>query len=58
MRTLRYYGYEGPVAIIDIGFESWMVQYLEGFNDVTVLDIKPVKKNIYFTDVYIRMRVP
>ena len=51
INALRYYGYKGPVAIIDIGFESWMVQYLNAFENVTVLDIEPVKKNIRFTDV-------
>jgi len=51
VNALKYYGYKGPVAVIDIGFEPWMVEYLNGFDNVSVLDIEPVKKNIRFTDV-------
>jgi lipopolysaccharide biosynthesis glycosyltransferase len=51
VNALKYYGYHGPVAIFDIGFEPWMVEYLNGFDNVQVLDIEPVKKTIRFTDV-------
>ncbi len=51
VNALRYYGYTGPIAIIDIGFEPWMADYLNSFDNVTVLDIAPVKKNIHFTDI-------
>jgi hypothetical protein len=51
VNALKYYGYTGPIAIIDIGFEPWMAAYLEGFENVAVLDIEPVKKNTCFTDL-------
>lgn len=50
INALRYYGYTGPFAIIDIGFLPWMRDYLASMRGVTVLDIEPVKKGIRFTD--------
>jgi lipopolysaccharide biosynthesis glycosyltransferase len=51
INSLKYHGYRGPVAVIDIGFEPWMVSYLAAFDNVTVLDIEPVRKDIRFVDV-------
>ncbi|MEX6688089.1 hypothetical protein QTN47_11320 [Danxiaibacter flavus] len=51
INALKYYGYAGPIAVIDIGFEPWMKKYLRGFANVTVLDIEPIKKQVRFTDV-------
>jgi lipopolysaccharide biosynthesis glycosyltransferase len=51
INALRFYGYIGPIAVIDIGFEEWMQDYLESFSDVSVLSIEPAKKDIRFTDV-------
>lgn len=51
INALRFYGYGGPVAVIDVGFEDWMPDYLESFSGVSVLSIEPVRKNIRFTDV-------
>lgn len=50
INALRFYNYSGPIAVIDIGFEAWMRDYLRSFSDVCVLDIEPVKKDIRFTD--------
>jgi hypothetical protein len=51
INALKYYGYQGPVAVIDIGLDAWMVEYLRSYQSVTVLDIKPVRKDIKFTDI-------
>jgi FkbM family methyltransferase len=51
INSLRYYGYTGAVAVIDIGFNDWMRSYLRAYENVTVLDIDPVRNNIRFTDV-------
>jgi lipopolysaccharide biosynthesis glycosyltransferase len=51
INALKYYGYKGPVAVFDIGFEPWMVEYLNEYEHVTVLDIAPVAKHIRFTDL-------
>ncbi|MEO1450784.1 MAG: hypothetical protein AAFV07_14740 [Bacteroidota bacterium] len=51
INALRYYGYSGPVAVIDIGFQEWMVDYLRQFESVRVLSIEPVKRQTRFTDV-------
>ena len=51
INALRYYGYQGAFAIIDIGFLPWMRDYLGVMPGVSVLDIEPVKKHVRFTDV-------
>lgn len=51
INSLRFHGYWGPIAVLDIGFEAWMVSYLNDYANVGVLDIEPVKENQRFTDV-------
>jgi hypothetical protein len=51
INALRSYGYAGSIAVIDLGFEDWMRNYLATFDGVIVLSIEPVKKGIRFTDV-------
>ena len=51
INSLRYHGYQSPIAIIDIGFDDWMIQYLKKFDNVKVLDISSLRKIIRFTDV-------
>lgn len=51
VNALRYYGYTGPVAVIDVGFLAWMVDYLNDFENVQVLDIAPLRRTIRFTDI-------
>lgn len=48
--ALRFYGYDGPFAIIDIGFLPWMREYLRAMPNVMVLDVEPVKRHVRFTD--------
>ena len=50
INALRFYGYTGPIAVIDVGFEEWMRDYLKSFAKVCILSIEPVKKNVRFTD--------
>jgi hypothetical protein len=50
INSLRYHGYQSPIAIIDIGLEPWMVKYLQQYDNVKILDIKPLKDIIRFTD--------
>ena len=51
INSLRYHNYHGPIAVIDIGYEEWMYDYLSSYDNVSVLDIKPVCKDIRFVDV-------
>src|ERR1700722_98460 len=50
INSLRFYGYAGPIAVIDVGFTEWMQNYLASFSNVTVLSMEPVKKNVRYTD--------
>lgn len=51
VNSLRFHGYCGPVAVIDTGLEPWMVSYLEGFEQVEVLPLEPLRRGLRFTDV-------
>lgn len=51
INSLRYYGYKGPFAVIDIGFLPWMREYLSNYDGVMILDIEPFKRDVRFTDV-------
>jgi len=51
VNSLKYHGYHGPIAVIDIGFNEWMKSYLAAFENVALLDIEPVRKDIRFVDV-------
>ena len=51
INALRFYGYTGPIAAIDIGYDDWMRDYLASFEGVQVLDMEPIAQIIRFTDV-------
>jgi hypothetical protein len=51
INSLRHHEYFGPIAIIDIGFEDWMHDFLLAYDNVFVLDIQPVCKGIRFVDI-------
>jgi hypothetical protein len=51
INSLRLHDYNGPIAVLDIGFDPWMVAYLRDYDDVEVLDIEPVRRDVRFTDV-------
>ena len=51
INSLRFHGYVGPVAVIDTGLESWMREYLCGYEHVSVLSLEPLRQSVRFTDV-------
>ncbi len=51
INSMRYHGYKGPIAVVDIGFSSWMKKYLSNFQNVGVFDIDQVKRDIKFVDI-------
>ena len=51
INSLRYHGYKSDIAVIDIGFNDWMVNYLNQYEGVRVLSLNKLRKLIRFTDV-------
>lgn len=51
INSLRYHQCYCDIGVIDIGFEGWMIDYLNGYKGVRVLNLEPIKKNLRYTDV-------
>lgn len=50
INSLRAHHCNAVVAVIDIGLDLWMINYLKNYDNVTVLDINEIKHLIRYTD--------
>lgn len=52
INALRWYGCRAPFAVFDVGLDPWMQDYLRGFADVQVCDLRPLAQVTRYTDVH------
>jgi hypothetical protein len=51
INALRWFGCGAPIAVLDNGLDPWMSEYLAGFSDVHVCDLRPLADVTRYTDV-------
>lgn len=51
INSLRYHGCAATVAVIDIGLDLWMKNYLKEYSNVKLLDLTELMEQIRFTDI-------